>query len=313
MMPVTQYNIKDFFRLTAISVAFVVLSGFIQGFGVIFLFLSVVPQITFLRVKKYSYAAWSWLLVCAAIGLLRSWNFILLYLFMFVFYSIWYSVILKWESKPYSKVLNASMCWIVLLIFWGIFNKIVLNVNVLENIIKDIKIVGALTIGKYYDFGLPQAQVDLIEKSMKNIIVFFKKSFIGCCFTAGVIGSWAVYHSIGKMMPVKPLPSVKMFRLPEKYIWFLIGAGFFYIMGIKLSEYNVLAIMGINMGVVLLCGYFLSGLGLSVALMTNLNISGLLRFIILFFFFLFLRGIYIFIVIGIADVWFNFRKKWYSS
>ncbi len=307
-------KLKNFIQLTALSIILVSLSGFIPVAGIILLFLSVVPQLILItKRRQYLYSIFSWLLVFFFIGLLKGWGFSSNYIFLFFIYALWFSYLIKRPRKPYIVIVNAAVIWCLLIFMWTGLNYIFFKINLLEEIVKLAKISAAFSIGKYYDFGLQYSQIEMMDNSINGIIEFFTKSAVGWVLITGLIGSWFVYYTLGRYIYMPELPPIKKFRLSEGYIWFLIFAVILYVFGGKLSGDNMPIVLALNIGVVLLGGYFLSGFGLIISLMARWNFSMFMKFLAIFFLFIFLRGIYFFIIFGIVDVWVNFRKRWQSN
>lgn len=300
---------KKFIQLTVFSITLVLLSGFIPVAGIILLFLSVVPQLILLRKRQYFYSVFSWLSVFVILGLVKGWGFTGNYIFLFCLYAIWFNFLIKKVQKPYIPLINAAAAWCILLFVWAGLNYVFFKVNLLEELVKLVRVSGAISIGKYYDLGLPYSQIAVMDSAVNNIIEFFTRSAIGWMIITGITGSWSVYYTLSRYTETPRPPAIKEFRFPESYIWFLILAVILYMAGGRLQENNMLILMAWNMGVVLLGGYFLCGFGLMISIMTRWNFPMFMKFIMIFSLFIFLRGIYFFMIIGIVDVWVNFRKR----
>ncbi|MBN2407317.1 MAG: DUF2232 domain-containing protein [Elusimicrobia bacterium] len=301
---------RKFIQLTLLSVLLVLVSGYMSFFGIFFLFISVVPQLLLLCAGRYALAAVSWLAVFSAAVMLRGAGFAALYILIFVPYALWFRNVLGIKMSPYSRIVNAALMWVFIFLVLGAAGYLLTGFNILAETVRSAKIAAGLSIGWYYDFGIPQQQIDIIENSVKSFIVFFRNSFFGWSMITGFLGSWMVYHGAAGSGFTEPLPPVKKIRLPEQYIWFLIAAIALYLAGTRWPGQKLLTLMGSNMGMVLLVGYFLSGIGLAVTVMMNLNISHFMRLIVLLFMLFFAYGIYVFILLGIVDVWVDFRRRW---
>ncbi|MFW6134462.1 MAG: DUF2232 domain-containing protein [Elusimicrobiota bacterium] len=302
-------ELKDFIKKTVISVGLVVLTGIVPIFGIIPLFISVVPQIVMLQHSKYFSALFSWSIVSISVGLIFGWGFLPTYIFLFPVYGIAYTLILKFDMNQYKKILNCSLFWVFLFSVWFLFNYTVFNINLFEKFIGSIKATGALSIGKYYDLDMSYKQIEIINTAMRKTIDVFKTGFVGWSMIGAVLGSGIIYYILSLQGKIRPMPRIEDFRLSETLVWVLIAAGLFYMAGRNFGKYNLFFLIGSSTGIVLLGGYFLSGLGAILYFLTKWNVSVFMKFFILFVLFVFLKGMYLFIILGIVDVWINFRKR----
>jgi hypothetical protein len=263
-------------QATAVSILILFISGLIPVFGFVLLFLSIVPQVILLRKKEYSSLIFSWISVLLFVFLLRGWRFGLNYVFLFIPYALCFNTLIGRNIKPLRAVVLSAMYWCVLFMVWigGVY--FIFKVNFFEEIFRLSRIAGATSMGKYYDFGLNSGQMSLLNGSFSSMIEFFLSSAVGWIIIVSVIGSWIVYHVLSKHAYAGRLAAIKLFRLPENYIWFLMAAIVLYIAGSKFYVNNTLTLIGSNMGIVLLGGYLLSGLGLVLYFMTNWGFSALI-------------------------------------
>ncbi|MFH1415251.1 MAG: DUF2232 domain-containing protein [Elusimicrobiota bacterium] len=300
-------------KLSAVSLMLVLSAQFVPAAGILLLFLSIVPQLILFFEKKYISALIVWFTVSAASVFAIGWNFSGTYVFLFLVYTIVFSFMLIKGKRPYTVILLSSVLWCSIVMVWVGYNRIFLEVNLLEQIIKLTKITGAVSIGKYYDFGLPYSQIEHMGKAFSSMIGFISRSAVGWMFITGIAGSWIVYYAASRYLPVPGLPPIILFRLPESYVWVMIAALILFMAGRNYTENNMAVLLASNTGVVILGGYFLSGLGVVAFFMARWRISFFFRSAVMVFLLIFLRGMYLFIIFGIMDVWMNFRNKWRIS
>jgi hypothetical protein len=100
-----------------------------------------------------------------------------------------------------------------------------------------------------------------------------------------------------------PWPRYQFWQLPEKIIWFVIGAGLFALLPIQIFR-----IIGINALILLSIVYCFQGISIAVFFMNKWNVPLILRsfFYVMIIFQSF--GTVLLLFLGIADIWFDFRK-----
>jgi uncharacterized protein YybS (DUF2232 family) len=100
-----------------------------------------------------------------------------------------------------------------------------------------------------------------------------------------------------------PWTSCRYWQLPEKVIWLVIGAGLLAMLPIQ-----IIRPIGINSLVLLSIVYCFQGISIAVFFMNKWNVPILLRS---FFYVMIIfqsLGTFILLIVGIADIWFDFRK-----
>jgi len=285
----------------------VFMARYVSFLGLLALFGSVVPQILMFYRGRRKDAAVSWLLVSAISAALLGPIFALNYLFVFILYGIVYGIFLKEKDGASRIVISAASVWCLLLFVWVMANYLFFGLNPLEEFTKTARIFWALNIGRYYDYGIPVAQITDIENMVSGIMVFFTKSAAGWSVITGLSGSWFVYYLLRRHIQVPALPSLTAFRLPDFYIWALMLSIILYMAGS--GGNHILSVTASNLGIVLIGGYILSGLGLVIAMMGSWNFTVFTKVFALLFIILFLRGVFFFLILGVIDVWADFRKR----
>ncbi len=120
-----------------------------------------------------------------------------------------------------------------------------------------------------------------------------------------LINLFAAKHLFPKFsLPFPDFGDLSQWRVPEKIIWLLIGAGF-----ILLFPWEPTRVAGLNILILLLPLYALNGLAVAEFFQQKLKVS--LFFRLLFYVMLFAVP-YVIIaacLVGLVDVWFEFRKR----
>lgn len=292
--------------LSAIAVFF---SGLIPIFGIFLLFISIIPQMVLFTNKRNKQAFLSWLILVIILYIYKGAGFTLSYTAIFFIWSGLYLELIKKTKTPHLIILNASICWAVIVFLWVGLYYLFLKINLLKELVTFIKMSGAISIGKYYDIGFPYSQIEIIDRSVQGFIDFLIKGSGGWMIIIGVFGTWINYSVLSRNILLQKLPSMAKFRFPDNCIWVLICSVLLYMLGRSIPGNNIILLTSINLGIVLLCGYFLSGFGLVFNFMNKLNVPTFMKFIIIIFLFIFLKGLYLFLLLGLVDVWVDFRKK----
>lgn len=148
------------------------------------------------------------------------------------------------------------------------------------------------------------AMLEATLYQMKIIIPLIMPSILGSFilvitwFTM-VLGNILLLKTSGKT----PWVNYRYWQLPEKLIWVVIGTGI-----LALLPIHPFRTIGINCLVLLSIVYCFQGLSITVFLMNKWKVPLLLRsfFYVMIVFQSF--GTLILLVLGIADIWFDFRK-----
>jgi uncharacterized protein YybS (DUF2232 family) len=139
---------------------------------------------------------------------------------------------------------------------------------------------------------------------MKVLIPLIMPSILGSFI---LIITWFTMI-LGNMLLLKtsgnaPWTNCRYWQLPEKLIWVVIGAGIFAMLPIQ-----IIRPIGINSLVLLSIVYCFQGISIAVFFMNKWNVPILLRS---FFYVMIIfqsLGTVILLILGIADIWFDFRK-----
>jgi uncharacterized protein YybS (DUF2232 family) len=139
---------------------------------------------------------------------------------------------------------------------------------------------------------------------MKVLIPLIMPSILGSFI---LIITWFTMI-LGNMLLLKtsgnaPWTSCRYWQLPEKLIWVVIGAGI-----LAMLPMQIIRPIGINSLVLLSIVYCFQGISIAVFFMNKWNVPILLRS---FFYVMIIfqsLGTIILLILGIADIWFDFRK-----
>ncbi|MFC2048626.1 DUF2232 domain-containing protein [Elusimicrobiota bacterium] len=303
--------VRDILKSGLISLGLLMLSMIIPVFGIVLVFLSVAPQIILLLKKKYSAAVLSWCLLLCILVVLRDLYFAAAYYTIFVVYAVCiYKVMLK-KDEPGSILFKSVLGWLFMVLIYFSLYRFITGINLLDELNLLLKTAGGISIGKYYDIRLPQIQIDMIEQSIIKGINFLVDNITGISVIVAFICTYLLYRVINRYYSeLHPMPVLSRFRLSENHIWILITSAGLFFLGSKISDYNLVSVLGSNLAIVMLAGYMLSGLGIVLALFAKIRLAQLIQVVLVTMIIFFLRGFYLLVGLGILDVWIDFRKRW---
>jgi len=300
-------------KYSAVSFILIWISRYIPLFGVFLLFLSVAPFVLLYRYGGLKEMLFGWLLLKLLLVLSAGYSFALIYAAVYFPYSAGVCFFAgRKRFNTVTSVLYSSSVWISLVFVISLGYKVMGNINLLEQTIRQLKISAAFSMGRFYDVFLPSRQIDALNGYMLKVIDVFTAGAGGLIILSGIVGTvllYAVLSRYGRDM----VPSVifKKFRMPENLIWFLITAAVLYWAGGagRASANGIVFLISVNMAVLLLAGYLAGGAALLVSFMIKFNMPLFLRVLFMIFLFFVSGGIYVFIGLGIADTWLNMRKR----
>jgi len=158
------------------------------------------------------------------------------------------------------------------------------------------------------DSGLPAATLKNIEVVVGQLKTFIPKVLPGLLFTGilytvwmnQALGNWLLKK---KKRDLAPWRDFKEWQLPDHLVWgFILGAASLVFLAGPLHTF------GLNVVIVWGALYFLQGLAVLVSLLHRWSLPKPLRFLIYAFFGLQTIGVLLLSIIGLADVWTDFRK-----
>jgi len=141
-------------------------------------------------------------------------------------------------------------------------------------------------------------QISFLKKSLPSL--FYSSIFINTLL------SYFVLQYVCKSFKIN-LPYLEkflQFNLDDYFIWFLLIA---FAGVLFLKQYKFLYLLCMNLGIILFIFYFIQGLAVIKFWFLKYDIKPIFQ--LFFFILIFLLGLIIFIgVLGIFDVWFDFRN-----
>lgn len=158
------------------------------------------------------------------------------------------------------------------------------------------------------DSGLPAATLKNIEVAVDQLKVFIPKVLPALLFTGTLYTVW-INQALGNWLLKKrkrelaPWRDFKEWQLPDQLVWGLIlGAGSLFFLSGPLNT------IGLNIVIVWGALYFLQGLAVLVSLLHKWSLPKPLRLLMYAFLVLQTFGVVLLSIIGLADVWTDFRK-----
>ena len=205
----------------------------------------------------------------------------------------------------FNGILVLSGVW---LLFWT-------GVGLIEHINPYQQLLVSLDQGLSRAFSLYQEESGLPATTLKNIEIAVSqlKTFIprvlpgllctGILYTVWmnqVLGNWLLKR---RRHDLAPWQDFKEWQLPDHLVWGLIfGAGSLLFLSGPLNT------IGLNIVIVWGALYFLQGLAVLVGLLHKWSLPKPLRVLIYAFFIIQTFGVVLLSIIGLADVWIDFRK-----
>jgi uncharacterized protein YybS (DUF2232 family) len=221
--------------------------------------------------------------------------------------------VLAWTAQRRETPLRSGVESIILL------SGLVLVLWVVSGIFSPINYYTALTTG--LDQGLiaardlyrqsaqtEQETLQEIEAAFSMLRVVLPKVLpslffimvIGTVWQNMIAGNWLLKKNTG----YAPWPSFHQWRLPDWLVWGVVLAG---ITSLLLS--GALNILALNLLLILGVLYFFQGLAVTGSLLVKWSVPPLLQAVIYFLFFFQVYGIFLLIILGLIDVWVDFRKS----
>jgi uncharacterized protein YybS (DUF2232 family) len=205
----------------------------------------------------------------------------------------------------FNGILVLSGIW---LLFWT-------GIGIIEHINPYQQLLVALDQGlsRAFDLyqeesGLPAATLKNIEVAVAQLKTYIPKVLPGLLFSGILYTVW-MNQALGNWLLKKrnrdlaPWQDFKEWQLPDYLVWGLIlGAGSLFFLPGPLNT------IGLNIVIVWGALYFLQGLAVLVSLLQRWSLPKPVRLLIYAFFVLQSVGVVLLSIIGLADVWTDFRK-----
>lgn len=200
---------------------------------------------------------------------------------------------------------------IALLVSWGGWS-LIYNISNHASLYQDILTTldqGMIAAGKAVleSSELPVEQALVFETAIERLRILIPRIMPGLLLTTMLnvvflnmlIGQWLLKK---KNPALSSWPPFAEWRLPEQLVGLIIAAGVFL-----LVPGGLLNAIGFNLILLASTLYFFQGLAVITGLLTGWNVSLWILFLCLIFFQIY--GIIFLAVLGLADVWIDFRKK----
>jgi len=221
------------------------------------------------------------------------------------------------DIDPSKGLLYGGM-FIIIVVFAVMIFYIIFGNNLLENVIKNNLMIFADALKKNGqsvvaqggdDAKLLQDFITKPDSYVQEVINWFPAAVFFSVFAGQWIGMIGVLRNPNIWMRTRrysfSLRHIVRFRAPE----YLVGIVVFSLVLILIGEYvfgKYGEIIGWNLLYCIGVFYFIQGLGIYFDFLSNAGIKGLLRTILLFFAVVFANRL--FALLGLFDMWFNFRK-----
>jgi len=203
-----------------------------------------------------------------------------------------------------SLVLGAS--W---LIFWAGYGALE-GINPYVELLRLLDAVFAQTY-EYYrvNADLPAENLLRLEQAMNELRVIFPRILPGLLVSTVILTVWlnlvASVRFIARFRPGRlPWQKYSQWRLPDRIVWLAIGSG-------AALMFTTGILRDAAVCVVITCGllYFFQGLAVFIHLLDKWNVPLYLRIVIYGVLILQSYGLLLLTIIGLADVWVNFRHR----
>lgn len=241
------------------------------------------------------------------------------YLLVFGSLSIGVSIFIKQGFTACRVIgLSATLC-VAMVLLWIVSANMVFKVNPVGDFREGLKSINRQVLESIENN--PQAFPDSDAISKQEQMELRREQFKYLFdFTARVMGVFFVLFSVigvglSYIVGLRVFPSygIRLMRLPKfsgwrpgaGMVWGLILGGVLYFWGIY-SHTQAVNTIGLNIGLFFLVIYFVSGISITSYVLSRYKVPVIIRIIIYILFVIqypFLTGI------GIADVWFDFRRR----
>ncbi len=216
----------------------------------------------------------------------------------------------KRQYPVWRSGLIACLSLVFIWFFGGIAFNLVLDKNLYQEIITGLDSTLVATLKMYQDSGdlAPQMALQL-EEAIRQLRAIVPKIFPAIAINTAIITAW-LNLLLGNWLLKKtcsglsPWPDFRQWRLPEKLVWFLIGAGFGFLLpvpGIQVVSLNLILIFGLI--------YCLQGLAVLSFLMNRWEVPILFQVIVFGLILLQTYSIIFLTLLGLIDIWFNLGPK----
>lgn len=220
---------------------------------------------------------------------------------------IFYLTIRK-VSSPVNRVVYSATGWVIAALIFNYIWKVNSGLSLAHYITDLSREFAAMSIGAYYDHRIPSAVIESIEGRMIENINIFRDYFSAWVIISAGAGGWMLYRFLSRRTDIEKLPSIAESRIPEGFIWLLLGAAGIFILRERIGESGLIALLGVNTLIILAGAYFFSGLGVVYSWLIKMKFSEKLSWFLILASVILMRAFYLVVLAGIIDVWVDFRK-----
>ena len=196
--------------------------------------------------------------------------------------------------------------WLVL----GGVLAVIHHSNPYTELLKSIDLGLEAAYSQYVEVAqIPTSMLQEIESAFEQLKLFIAKMFPALILTSILFTVW-INLVLGNWLLKKKAPSFapwnnfRDWRLPEPLVWLVIAA----ILAILLPILQPLKTLGLNTAFVMGVLYFFQGLAILTSLLAKWSVPLMFRLFIYALILVQVYGIILLALIGLADVWADFRK-----
>ncbi len=302
-------ELKKIFLAVSFSV-FIVYLSIVFPFLIFGLFLSIIPLVILVLKKEYLNASISYIIVFGLLAIAFPVHLVLIYIFMFVVFGIGFAIILKQKHPALRTIRFSIVLFFLVFIVIVIILKLVANINILDSVRSLLERARYEAMAVYERWGVKEDLLKDFELQWENFALIFEKLFVSIVTIIAIIGIWICYFVCSKIFPrynisIASLPKFSNWRPKEETVWGLILAGGLFLLGSR-SGWVFFERVGLNLAVVFLAMYLLAGISLVVFFLNFFRIRIFFRALL---YLLIILQPLMFSVLGIIDVWLNWRGK----
>jgi hypothetical protein len=306
-----QPDIKSILQVILLCSLIIVLPGVAWSlFGWLHMFL---PLLAFFILSKYGRYTGIRLLAVALVpgailfSVLNSFDLFVFSLVLMLSGYVLFDSAVKGHSPPLSGLkasLALALGWIAIVVFSTYGNEGSAYAQLIQSL--GVGIDEALLYYRQSEKVSAETLI-MLESTlhrMKVIVPIVMPAVLGSIVLLTIWFTMVVGNNLlGKAEGSHPWPSYALWQLPERLIWLVIFAA----LAVLVPAY-LLRMVGINALILLSIIYSFQGLAITVFYMNKWNVPILLRSFLYVIMVLQSFGTIALVVLGIADIWFDFRK-----
>ena len=252
------------------------------------------------------------ILVIAGIGalLVHRFEFFLFSLTLIPLACLLFKSAANQESAAVSGGKGVAVLGLTWLVFWGAYGA-VMGINPYKNLLEmlDLGFQQSLEFYTSKEAGLPPEMMYSLQEVTKGMRKAIPALLPGLLASALVITVWANMITCNSMAiryckGVFPWGKYSTWKLPEQLVWVPISAISIILIGKADLQY-------IGGWMLLISGllYFFQGLAVFIALLERWNVPVYIKGILYFVLIIQSYGLLILALLGISDIWFDFRQR----